>query len=69
MIFDVRFLIVLRLAIFVIRKGETFQMIAIGQEGGCRIRVEKREYEVSSCPWLDGFADHQTSVFEIVGRR
>ena len=53
---------------FVIRKGDTFQMIAIGQEGGCRIRVAKREYEVSSCPWLDGFTDHQTSVFEIVGR-
>jgi hypothetical protein len=54
---------------FVIRKGDTFQMVAVGQEGGCRIRVEKREYEVSSCPWLDGFTDHQTSVFEVVGRR
>ena len=54
---------------FVIRKGETFQMIAIGQEGGCRIRVAKREYDVASCPWLDGFTDHQTSVFEVVRRK
>jgi len=53
---------------FVIRKGDTFQMIAIGQEGGCRIRIVKREYDVASCPWLEGFTDHQTSVFEVLGR-
>jgi hypothetical protein len=51
---------------FVIRKGDNFQMIAIGQEGGCRIRVSKREYDVSSCPWLDGFTDHWPDVFEVV---
>jgi hypothetical protein len=44
-------------------------MTAIGQEGGCRIRVAKREYDVSSCPWLEGFSDHQTEVFEVVAAK
>lgn len=54
---------------FVIRKGETFQMIAIGGEGSCRIRVAKREYDVSSCPWLEGFTDHQAEVFEVLATK
>jgi hypothetical protein len=53
---------------FVVKKGETFQMIQVGQEGGCRIRIEKREYDVSSCPWLDGFRDHQTDFYEVLTR-
>ena len=54
---------------FVIRKGETFQMIAVRGEGGCRIRFNKREYELSSCPWLEGFTDHWTDIFEVVVKK
>jgi len=54
---------------FVIRKGETLEMIAVGQEGGCRIRFRKQEYDVSSCPWLEGFSDHWTDIFEVVAKK
>jgi hypothetical protein len=52
-----------------IRKGQRFQMITILREGECRIRFEKNEYLVSSCPWLEGFTDRQTDVFEVVSGR
>jgi hypothetical protein len=51
---------------FVLKKGQRFQMVAVGQEGACRIRFGKREFEVASCPWLEGFRDHQRDVFSIV---
>jgi hypothetical protein len=51
---------------FVMKKGQRFQMIALRQEGGCRIRFEGKEYELSSCPWLDGFRDHQADIFSVV---
>ena len=51
---------------FLIRKGQRFQMIRIYAEGECRIRFEKKEYDVSSCPWLDGFSDHQTDIFKVI---
>jgi hypothetical protein len=51
---------------FRIMKGQRFQMVMIYPEGECRIRFEKREYDLSSCPWLDGFRDHQTDIFRIV---
>jgi hypothetical protein len=51
---------------FVIKKGQTFQMVRIGEEGSCTIRIEKRDYELGSCPWLDGFTDHQTDFFQVV---
>jgi hypothetical protein len=51
---------------FRLKKGQRFQMLKIGQEGGCRIRVEKKEYDVTSCPWLPGFRDHQSDIFQIV---
>jgi len=50
---------------FTIKKGDTFQMLAIGQEGGCRIKYREREYDTPTCPWLEGFTDHQTDVFEV----
>jgi len=50
---------------FVIKKGQTFQMTKIGQEGGCSIGFAKKEYELSTCPWLDGFRDHQTDIFSV----
>jgi hypothetical protein len=51
---------------FRIRKGQGFQMVKIGQEGSCGITFEGKEYGLTSCPWLDGFTDHQTDVFSIV---
>jgi hypothetical protein len=51
---------------FLIKKGQRFQMVRIYSEGQCRILLEKKEYYVSSCPWLDGFADHQTDIFRII---
>jgi hypothetical protein len=51
---------------FVIPKDQTFQMISVGSAGGCRIRFEKQERDVSSCPWLDGFRDHQADIFNVV---
>ena len=51
---------------FRLKKGQKFQMIQITGEGSCRIRFEGAEYGLTSCPWLDGFRDHQTDVFVIV---
>jgi len=54
---------------FRLRKGQRFQMVKIGQEGSCRITFEGKEYGLTSCPWLDGFTDHQTDVFSIVTKK
>jgi hypothetical protein len=55
---------------FTIKKGRRFLMVKIlYDEGGCRIEFEKRQYDVSSCPWLDGFTDHQEDVFKVVSGR
>lgn len=50
-----------------IPRGQSFQMISkTGQtEGGCRIRYQKREYDIGSCWWLDGFSDHRTDIFTV----
>ena len=50
-----------------LRIGERLVMIAIGEEGGCRVRA--RELTLSSCPWLPGFRDHQSEIFQVVGKR
>jgi hypothetical protein len=54
---------------FVIRKFQTFQMVKIYAEGGCRIRFQNREHDVASCPWLDGFRDHQADIFEVLPKK
>jgi hypothetical protein len=51
---------------FTIKKGQRFLMVRIYTEGECRIQFEKKEYDVSSCPWMDGFTDHQADVFKVV---
>ena len=51
---------------FRIRKGERFLMLRTVQEGSCRIRFHQREYELSSCPWVDGFTDHQADIFKVI---
>ena len=51
---------------FVISRGGRFRMLEIGLEGGCTIEYEQSRYEVSSCPWVPGFADPQADVFVIV---
>jgi hypothetical protein len=47
---------------FRLTKGRRFQMVQIGKEGSCRIRFDGNEYGLTSCPWLEGFSDHQTDV-------
>jgi hypothetical protein len=54
---------------FTVKKGQRFLMVEIHDEGGCRIQFEKKQYDVSSCPWLDGFTDHQEDVFKVVSGR
>jgi len=54
---------------FTIKKGRRFLMVKVFDEGECRIEFEKRQYDVSSCPWLDGFTDHQEDVFKVVSGR
>jgi alpha-amylase/alpha-mannosidase (GH57 family) len=51
----------------VIRRGRTFQMVyEMGQmEGGCRIRFQRREYEIASCWWREGFSDHHADIFVV----
>jgi hypothetical protein len=51
---------------FWIRKGQRFLMMKIYTEGACRIRFKNGEYDLSSCPWLDGFRDHQTDTFRVL---
>ena len=51
---------------FRLKKGQRFQMVKIGQEGSCWIRFANKEYRLTSCPWLDGFRDHQTEIFSTV---
>src|SRR5690349_16487462 len=41
---------------FWIKRGERFQVVKIYSEGECRIRFKNRDYDITSCPWLPGFA-------------
>jgi hypothetical protein len=54
---------------FRLRKGQRFQMVKIGHEGSCWIRFGDKEYSLTSCPWLEGFRDHQTDVFRTVTKK
>jgi hypothetical protein len=51
---------------FTIKKGQRFQMMKRYVEGQCWIRFQNRDYDVASCPWLDGFSDQQEDIFKIV---
>jgi len=50
---------------FVLAKGQRFEMTAIGKEGSCRIRFQALDFGVTSCPWLEGFRDHQSDIFSV----
>jgi hypothetical protein len=54
---------------FTLKKGQKFKMIKIGPEGGCEIRFGDQNYGLTSCPWMEGFSDHQTDVFTIIGKK
>jgi hypothetical protein len=54
---------------FTLKKGQKFEMIKIGPEGGCEIRLGNQHYGLTSCPWLEGFSDHQTDVFTVVSKK
>lgn len=51
---------------FTIKKGQRFLMVKVYAEGECRIQFANEAYDISSCPWMDGFTDHQRDVFKIV---
>ncbi|MEP6832120.1 MAG: hypothetical protein ABJB74_01950 [Gemmatimonas sp.] len=52
-----------------IAKSTRFTMIKELGEGECRVRVKERELELSSCPWLPGFTDHQSDIFRVIPAR
>lgn len=52
--------------VFQIRKGERFQMIKVYSEGGCRIRFKSKEYDVTSCHWLEGFTDPEADIYKVI---
>jgi hypothetical protein len=54
---------------FVIKKGERFQMTAAWGEGHCHVRYKGKERDIGSCPWLEGFSDHETDVFKVIAPR
>jgi hypothetical protein len=54
---------------FQLKKGQQFQMVKTGTEGSCRIRFEDQEYGLTSCPWREGFRDHQADIFLIVRKK
>jgi len=54
---------------FQLRKAQRFQKVEIGAEGSCRIRFQGEDYHLTSCPWLDGFSDHQTDFFHVLPKR
>jgi hypothetical protein len=54
---------------FTIKKGQRFLMVEVYDEGECRIQFHDKQYDVSSCPWMDGFTDHQGDVFRVVAGR
>jgi hypothetical protein len=51
---------------FRIKKGQRFLMTEIHAEGGCSIKLKQREMFVGSCPWLDGFTDHEADIYKVV---
>jgi hypothetical protein len=40
-------------------------MVKTGTEGSCRIRFGDQECGLTSCPWMEGFRDHQADIFLI----
>jgi hypothetical protein len=51
---------------FVIPKGARFRMIERGAEGSCKIEYQQQRFELSSCPWMPGFTDHQSEIYVVV---
>lgn len=47
----------------VLPRGTELTMIRIGLEGGCTVRRGALMLSLTSCPWLDGFPDHQSDIF------
>jgi hypothetical protein len=47
-------------------EGKRFQMIRIEGEGQCHVRALGKKYLLTSCPWLEGFGDHQSDIFAVV---
>ena len=54
---------------FTIKKGQTFQMTKLLGEGECRIRLLKKEYDLQSCWWLEGFTDRESDIYQPVATK
>lgn len=53
---------------FRIARGQRFEMMKYLGNGACRIRFQKREYDVSDCYWTVGYSDMHTDVFRVLTR-
>ena len=51
-----------------VKKGQTFQMTRLNPEEQCRIRFRESDYDLMSCPWRDGYKDHQSDIFKVLPR-
>ena len=54
---------------FTIKKGETFQMTKLLGEGECRIRFRKKDYDLVSCWWLEGFTARESDIYQPVATK
>jgi hypothetical protein len=54
---------------FTIKKGETFQITKLLGEGECRIRFLKKDYDLRSCWWLEGFTDRESDIYQPVATK
>jgi hypothetical protein len=51
---------------FDIKAGERFVVTKLLREGACNVRFRGKVYMIYSCPWMEGFVDHQRDIFRIV---
>jgi hypothetical protein len=51
---------------FEIAAGKRFRVTKLFREGTCRIEFAGEEYDLSLCPWMDGYADPRADIFRIV---
>jgi len=52
-----------------LHKGRRFLMTRMLGEGECRVRIDRKDFDLLYCPWLEGFSDHQSDFFEVVEAR
>src|ERR1700683_95390 len=48
-----------------LNKGSVFKVIKNIGEGECEIEIKGKVFSISSCSWMDGFADHEVGTYEV----